>query len=126
MYRDPSGRLSYLVQAVAGPVPPTFVRPVALEILQGSADESEWSLIRDYLADQKFVEITDQTWINAALIYFELRRAGKTVRSSIDCCIAQLALENSAELLHCDRDFAVIAAIRPLKHRHVDLDKSSQ
>ena len=126
MYRDRSGQLSAQVQNVTGASPPTFVRPVAMEILQGSADESEWNLICDYLADQKFTEMTTQTWIAAARIYFELRRVGKTVRSSIDCCIAQLALENNAELLHCDRDFEAIATIRPLNHRHFDLDKSSQ
>jgi len=41
-----------------------------------------------------------------------LRRAGKTVRSPIDCCIAQLALENQLMLVHNDRDFEVIAELR--------------
>ena len=39
---------------------------------------------------------------------------GRTVRSAIDCCIAQLAIEHEALLLHQDRDFETIAEIRPL------------
>jgi len=37
------------------------------------------------------------------------------VRGAIDCFIAQLALENDAPLLHSDRDFDTIAAVRPLR-----------
>jgi predicted nucleic acid-binding protein len=126
MYRERSGELSSRVQSFTGAAPPVFVRPVAMEILQGSADEAEWCLISEYLADQKFTEMTPQTWADAARIYFDLRRIGKTVRSSLDCCIAQLALENNALLLHCDHDFEIIASIRPLIHRHFDLDKSAR
>ena len=50
----------------------------------------------------------------AARIYFDLRRQGETVRSPIDCCIAQLALAHEILLLHRDEDFNKIARIRPL------------
>ncbi len=48
-------------------------------------------------------------------VRFVLRRRGLTIRNSIDCCIAQIALDADCTLLHNDRDFRVIAQIRPLR-----------
>jgi len=45
-------------------------------------------------------------------ILYDLRRVGKTVRSAVDCCMAQIAIESDVLLLHRDRDFE-IAAVRP-------------
>jgi predicted nucleic acid-binding protein len=47
----------------------------------------------DYLAGQFFLEATEYTWREAARIYFDLRKQGFTIRSPIDACIAQLAIE---------------------------------
>nr|WP_217651864.1 hypothetical protein [Hydrococcus rivularis] len=49
-------------------------------------------------------------------IYYDLRRQGLSVRSPIDCCIAQAALEYDLFLIHNDRDFETIAQVRPLQH----------
>ena len=48
------------------------------------------------LDNQKYLEARPETWRDAARIFFELRRRGQIVRSPIDCCIAQLALEHDA------------------------------
>ena len=55
------------------------------------------------------------TWPEAARIYFELRRKGVTINSPVDCCIAQIALEYGAFILHRDKDFEKISRIRPLE-----------
>lgn len=86
-----------------------------LELLQGAKSGSEWKLLEHYLSTQFYLEATEKTWVDAARIFFELRRKGITVRSSIDCCIAQVALEHDALLLHKDADFERIASIRPLR-----------
>lgn len=86
-----------------------------LELLQGAKDEKEWMQLEDYLSSQYYVETSAATWREAARIYFELRTQGITVRSPIDCCIAQLAIENQALLLHCDRDFEMICKVRTMK-----------
>ncbi len=91
-----------------------------LELLQGAKNETEWSGLEEYLATQYYLEATDQTWAAAARIYFELRRLGKTVNSPIDCCIAQLAIENRVVLLHRDQDFSTIAQIRPVAEEHFE------
>ena len=43
------------------------------------------------------------------------RKKGLTVRSTVDCMIAQIAIENELLLLHNDRDFEAMAAVAPLK-----------
>jgi predicted nucleic acid-binding protein len=88
-----------------------------LELLQGARDEREWSLLSEYLDGQAYLEADSQTWAEAARIYYDLRRLGKTVRSPIDCCIGQLAIDHDVLLLHRDRDFEAIAGIRPLRQQ---------
>ena len=51
----------------------------------------------------------------AARIYFECRRRGVTVRSTIDCLIAQLVIDHAGILLHEDDDFERIREVRPLR-----------
>lgn len=86
-----------------------------LEMLQGAKNQSEWELLEDYLSTQYYLEASENTWREAARIYFELRRKGVTINSPVDCCIAQIAMEHGAFLLHLDKDFEKIARIRPLK-----------
>jgi hypothetical protein len=97
-----------------------FSRFVQLELLQGANDEHEWSRLDEYLSAQYYLEASEKTWRNAARIYFELRRSGTTVRSPIDCCIACVAMESEAMLLHRDRDFESIANITPLDNEYFD------
>jgi predicted nucleic acid-binding protein len=52
---------------------------------------------------------------DAARIYYDCRRKGLTIRSSIDCFIAQLVLEEDGVLLHDDGDFERIREVRPLQ-----------
>jgi predicted nucleic acid-binding protein len=88
-----------------------------LELLQGCRDEKEWQLLSQYLEGQDYIETQASTWKAAARIYYELRRHGLTVRSPIDCCIAQIVLENRLLLLHDDRDFVTISQLFPLHQK---------
>ena len=87
------------------------------EVLQGAKDESEWRRLRSTLETQALAGPVDATraHLEAARIFFDCRRRGLTVRSSVDCLIAQLALERGDVLLHDDDDFESIAKVRPLK-----------
>jgi predicted nucleic acid-binding protein len=53
----------------------------------------------------------------AAEIHRAVRRTGRTIRSSVDCLIAAIALRHDVELLHKDVDFEVIAEVTELKQR---------
>ena len=118
--RDTSGDTASRVRSLVADDDVVLTRFNQLELLQGAAGEQEWAMLADYLEGQDYVETSGDTWRDAARIYFELRRRGRTVRSPIDCCIAQLAIENDLRLLHKDRDFEAIAKIRPLVARRID------
>ncbi len=91
-----------------------LTRFTQLELLQGAKNEWEWGHLNDYLATQYYLEASEDSWREAARIYFDLRRKGVTLGSPIDCCIAQIAIESNVVLLHLDRDFERIAGVRPL------------
>jgi predicted nucleic acid-binding protein len=98
-----------------------FTRFTQLELLQGAKDDHEWGRLEEYLATQYYLEATDSTWREAARIYFELRRSGITLGSPIDACIAQIAIESKALLLHQDEDFERIATVRPLAVERLEI-----
>ena len=122
--RDRSGDRAKMVLDTAGDREIVLSRFAELELLMGATDEADWQRLSAYISTRKLLEPTKLTWRGAAHIYVDLRRKGFTVRSSIDCCIAQLAIENEIELLHNDRDFDVIASATPLKHLRLDLSKA--
>jgi len=117
--RDGTAAVAKQVASVVGHDAVALTRFTQLELLQGAADDREWSMLAEYLASQDYLEANADTWRDAARIYYELRRRGRTVRSAIDCCIAQLAIDHDALLLHDDRDFEAIAAIRTLSLRRI-------
>lgn len=92
------------------------------ELLQGARDKREWRRLERNLSTQRLLAPTDpwSTHFEAARIFFDARRKGITLRGTVDCLIAQLVLEHDCSLLHDDRDFDLIAGIRPL--RTVPLD----
>jgi hypothetical protein len=86
------------------------------EVLQGAKDEREWRTLRAYLGTQRLVVPLDPQAVHleAARIFFECRRQGVTVRSTVDCLIAALVLEGQAALLHDDDDYEQMRKVRPL------------
>ena len=114
VFRDKTGHTAQVLKKQVGKQTYVLSRFNQLELLQGAKDQNEWDLLDRYLSTQIYLEATASTWSEAARIYFELRRKGQTIYSPIDCCIAQLALEHGALLLHKDNDFEEIARVRPL------------
>jgi len=88
-----------------------------LEVLQGAATERDFVKLRDYLGSQVIYgpEGGLESYASAAKIFFDLRRRGLTVGSSVDCLIAQTAIEHNLHLLHDDADFGRIAKVSALK-----------
>jgi hypothetical protein len=93
VFRDKTGLVRQQLQLIISDRDVILTRFNQLELLQGCRDDREWRLLQSYLQTQDYVELSSESWQAAARIYFELRRQGLTVRSPIDCCIAQLALE---------------------------------
>jgi predicted nucleic acid-binding protein len=123
--RDRSGHAKAALETALDGDEAVLCRFHQLELLQGARDEREWRLLQEQLDAQVYLDLGQASWTAAARIYFDLRRTGKTVRSPIDCCIAQIAMDHDVLLLHRDRDFAVISEVRPLRQRMLSLQTRS-
>jgi predicted nucleic acid-binding protein len=82
------------------------------EVLQGARSEKEYKLLSKYLETQRFYHPKDpiESFAKAARIYFDCRKKGVTIRSTIDT-----AIEHDLFLLHNDGDFDAMATVIPLK-----------
>ena len=123
--RDKEGKLVQAFREKTSSDIIVFTHFTQLELLQGARDEFEWKRLDEYLESQYYIETGENTWRDAARIYFDLRRSGKTINSPIDCCIASLAIEAQALLLHLDHDFEKIAEIRPLNNEFFSLTSAN-
>jgi predicted nucleic acid-binding protein len=92
--------------------------PVIQEVLQGIDDEAAFNAIRSAMFAWARVDspLDEQLMDRAVLIYRQARRAGLTIRSSVDCLIAASALRHGLTVVHCDRDFEAIARVTGLRH----------
>jgi predicted nucleic acid-binding protein len=117
VFRDKTREYSLRLYEYIGDQAIVLTRFQQLELLQGCRDEREWNLLSEYLDGQDYIEAQVSTWQAAARLYFDLRRLGLTIRSPIDCCIAQIALENSLLLVHDDRDFINISQLIPIQQK---------
>jgi hypothetical protein len=90
---------------------------VLQEVLQGAASEKEFALLKRYLSTQHFYHLKDAigSYMNAAKLYLVCRKKGITIRCTIDCLIAETALEHDLMLLHNDNDFVAMSSVVPLK-----------
>jgi len=95
--------------------------PVLQEVLQGLRDDSasealgEGLLALPVLSDPLPIAL----FLSAAEIYRLGRRKGYTIRSSTDCLIAAIAIENGVPVWHKDRDFEAIARYTSLRTRRI-------
>ncbi len=85
------------------------------EILQGVSSEKEFELLNDYLKKQTFYHPRDAvaSYAKAAQLYRHCRTKGITIRSSIDCLIAQIAIDHHLILVHNDTDFVQLQKAAP-------------
>ncbi|MEM7791567.1 MAG: PIN domain-containing protein, partial [Verrucomicrobiota bacterium] len=84
------------------------------EIFQGVNSANQRRRIEEDFAP--FIELFPQknNYFFAAELFRKSRSNGHPVRSSIDCLIAALAIENDCKLLQRDRDFGHIAEVSSL------------
>ena len=91
--------------------------PVIQEVLEGlrpgrQAQQIRWQLLGlPRLGDPVAVNL----FVEAADLYVASRRRGITIRSSVDCLIASIAIWHKTPVWHFDRDFDRIAAFTRLE-----------
>ena len=96
--------------------------PVALtdiiltEILQGLRSDKEARLVERHLRAFPILRLESvEDFVLAAELYRTARRAGVTIRKTLDCLIAVPCVRTGAPLLHADEDFDRLAACTALQ-----------
>jgi predicted nucleic acid-binding protein len=91
--------------------------PIVQELLQGLRDNPASSVLRgDILAIPRVSDpVSLTTFLEAAEIYRQGRQKGYAIRSSTDCLIAAIAIENNVPVWHRDRDYSAIARFTGLR-----------
>jgi len=92
--------------------------PVIQEVLQGFDDERAFRIAKTamYALHRFDSPLTDTRVDEAVDLYRRARRAGLTVRSSIDCLIAASAVRYHLTVVHNDRDYTHLARVVALNH----------
>jgi predicted nucleic acid-binding protein len=96
--------------AFAAAAPPSEIvtcLPIVQEVLQGFDSDLLHHVASEAFREMMVLEdpIRRSLVDDAVALYRSARRAGVTVRSSVDCLIAACAIRHGATVLHLDRDF---------------------
>lgn len=102
-----------LVELARQPLSMATTQPVLMEIRQGVSGAA-LARVDHVLDGLTMLDIDPHVDFDAAAdIYRAVRSSGHTVRSSIDCLIAAVALRRNAVLVHKDADYDRIADVVP-------------
>ena len=113
---QPSSQAQRLSRAIEDNEPIGLPGLVLTEILLGLKNDAQAKRIAQLLeAFSDVPEPSRSDHIAAAALYRACRAKGLTIRSTIDCVIAQLCLRDGQALLAKDRDFDRIAEKTGLK-----------
>ena len=85
----------------------------------------DWKRIATEMSALVYLPLKTDIWDNAARIYFDLRHVGITIRSTIDACIAQTALDHKVEW-RCSRSMLNRTILPTSSHDHGDLSQRFQ
>ena len=89
---------------------------ILTEVLQGFKSDKDYETAKYYLGELSFRQMGGyNVAIQSAQNYRQLRKAGITVRKTIDIIIATFCIIEELTLLHDDRDFDPMASHFPLK-----------
>jgi predicted nucleic acid-binding protein len=91
--------------------------PIVQEVFQGLRETpAAEEFRRDFGSIPRLSDpLPEALFVEGAEIYRRGRRQGLTIRSSIDCLIAAIAIENRVPVWHRDRDFRAIALYTGLR-----------
>jgi len=96
--------------------------PILQEVLQGLRDDPACEALRESLLALQVLSdpVAIARFLSAAEIYRLGRAKGYTIRSSTDCLIAAIAIENGVPVWHKDRDFEAIARYTSLRTKRIN------
>jgi predicted nucleic acid-binding protein len=104
------------VELIEGGEPVAITDVVLMELLQGMRSEREATLMERHLRDFPILRLDgSEDFVLAAELYRAARRAGITIRKTLDCLIAAPCVRTGVPLLHNDSDFDLLASCTPLR-----------
>lgn len=104
------------VELIEGGEPIALTDIVFTEILQGFRSNGEARLVEQHLKTFPVLRLDGlEDFALAAELYRRARRAGVTIRKTLDCLIAAPCVRTGAPLLHSDADFDRLAECTPLR-----------
>lgn len=106
----------WLHRAIADETPLSWTDPILYELTAGAGGTARAAQLRALLFRGPMLAVAGlQDWEDAARLYRAARARGVTVRSTVDCLIAAVALRTETPVLARDRDFAALAAVSDLQ-----------
>jgi len=110
---------SWIRDAIHAETPLGWTEPILYELTAGAGSPRRVEELRALLLRGPMVAVDGlRDWEAAAQLYRSARSKGLTVRSSIDCLIAAVALRTGSPVLALDRDFEALAQVSDLVLEH--------
>ena len=104
------------VELIESGEPVALTDVILTEVLQGLRTEREARIVERHLRDFPILRLEGlEDFVLAADLYRSARRAGVTIRKTLDCLIAAPCIRVGAPLLHADADFDRLATCTPLR-----------
>jgi len=83
---------------------------VVAEVLSGARTRREYAELTYSLSSLRWLDTTDECWLRAAALGFNLRRQGITVPLT-DRLVLTISRVHGVELLHCDSHYDLMADV---------------
>lgn len=112
----PAPQAQRCVQLIESGEPIALTDVILTEVLQGLRSDREAALVERHLRAFPVLRLEElDDFVLAATLYRAARRAGVTIRKTLDCLIAAPCVRTGAPLLHADGDFDRLATCTPLR-----------
>lgn len=106
----------WLRDAIHDKTPLGWTDPIMYELTAGARTTARAADLRGLLLRGPMLPVSGlQDWEHAAGLYRTTRSRGLTVRSTIDCLIAAVAVRTTTPVLARDRDFGALASVSNLQ-----------
>ena len=112
----PAPQAQRCVQLIESGEPIALTDVILTEVLQGLRSDREAALVERHLRAFPILRLEElDDFVLAAKLYRAARRAGVTIRKTLDCLIAAPCVRTGAPLLHADGYFDRLATCTPLR-----------
>jgi len=106
----------FVASALRDERPLAWTEPVLLELTVGARSDLRAAELRAMLAGRELLTVQGLAdWAAAGSLWRAARARGLTVRSTVDCLIAAVAIRTGTPVLARDRDYAALAEVSPLE-----------